>query len=122
MIITLLTTLILVVSAIVLKKADPDDRFFINLCAAITESSAVIVLIGLLVCIIKEHTFTENKVLELQAERNAIVYQMENHLYLGDALGEYNKKILSMRHMHDNPWTSWLQGGYVYEVDPIDLN
>lgn len=80
-----------------------------------------VVLLCMICGIICEHTFVDHKVAELQAERDALVYQMDHQLYLGDALGEYNKKIIWMRNMNENPWTSWFQGDYIYEVDPIEL-
>ena len=75
----------------------------------------------LLACIISEHTMIDKKVAKLRARREALVYQMENGLYLGDALGEFNSDIISGRYNHENPWTSWLTGDYYYEVDPIPL-
>ena len=76
----------------------------------------------LMICfIISEHIFVDSYVEQLQAERAALVYQMDHQLYLGDALGEFNKNIIYLRHMHENPWTSWFQGDYIYEVDPIEL-
>lgn len=81
-----------------------------------------IVAVILTACIINEHTMIDRKIEALQAKREAIAYQMDRGLYLGDALGEFNSEIISGRYYHDNPWTSWLSGDYYYKVDPIDLD
>lgn len=91
-------------------------------CAGIVTSVFSGIILFLMICfIIGEHMFVDHKVAELQAERAALVYQMDHQLYLGDALGEFNKNIIYLRHVHENPWTSWFQGDYIYEVDPIEL-
>ena len=91
---------------------------FSGILAAVASGFVLLLMVGI---IISEHTFVDAKVDQLQAERDALVYQMDHQLYLGDALGDYNKKIISWRHVHENPWTSWFQGDYIYEVDPIEL-
>ena len=91
---------------------------FSGILAAIASGVVLLLMVGV---IIGEHTFVDHKVKELQAEREALVYQMDHQLFLGDALGEYNKKIIWMRNVNENPWTSWFQGDYIYEVNPIEL-
>jgi len=91
---------------------------FSGILAAVASGVVLLIMVGI---IIGEHTFVDHKVAEIQAEREALVYQMDHQLFLGDALGEYNKKIIWMRNVNENPWTSWFQGDYIYEVDPIEL-
>lgn len=85
----------------------------------------IILLVAILISglgILDEHAFTAMKVEKLNVERAALVYQMENNLYLGDALGEFNSKITYGRAAHENPWLSWYYGSYYMEVEPIPLN
>jgi hypothetical protein len=80
------------------------------------------VLLALGVGILSEYSFKDIKVAELQAEREALVYQLNHELYLGNSIGEFNKKIIKGQKLHENPWTSWLRGNYYMEIDPIDLS
>ena len=85
----------------------------------------VILLVAILISgidILGEHTFTAMYVEKLNVERAALVYQMENNLYLGDALGAFNAKITYGRAAHENPWLSWYYGPYYMEVEPIPLS
>ena len=63
----------------------------------------------------------EVQLAELQARRDAIIYQMDNGLYLGSSLGDFNAKIIRGRMGHDNPWHNIFFGEYFYEIDPIPV-
>lgn len=119
MIWTLLCLCIFIAAVVILIFGDSYDNIWTAaLLIAICVGFALVCMGGF---IISEHTFVDQKIEALQAERDAIVYQMDNKLYLGDALGKFNSKIISWRHTYENPWTSWFQGDYIYEVDPIEL-
>lgn len=122
MIITLIIASILIVSIlgmVFISEYRHENLWFLSLSSTI--GSGIITLI-LLIAIVTEHTMVDRKIEALQAKREAIVYQMDRALYLGDALGEFNSEIISGRYYHDNPWTSWLSGEYYYKIDPIDLD
>ena len=121
MIWTLLMVFIAVACFAVYKFTDEYKHDFLNFVACMIGFVAVLILIIMLLIILSEHTFIDRKIDALQAERDALVYQMDNKLYLGDALGDFNKKIISWRYTYENPWTSWFQGDYVFKVDPIPL-
>lgn len=121
MIWTLLVLFIFLASLATGIFVDDYEHDVIKTSGIITAICSGVVLLFMVCFIIDEHTFVDYEVAQLQAERDALVYQMDHQLYLGDALGEYNKKIIWMRNTHDNPWTSWFQGDYIYEVDPIEL-
>ena len=121
MIWTLLVLFIFLASLAIGIFVDDYEHDCIKFSGILAAIASGLVLFGMICSIICEHTFVDSKVEQLQAERNALVYQMNHQLYLGDALGEYNKKIIWMRNMNENPWTSWFQGDYIYEVDPIEL-
>lgn len=119
MIWTLLCLCIFIPAVAILIFGDSyNDIWGPALLTAVCTGFALVIMAGI---IISEHTFVDQKIEALQAERDAIVYQMDNKLYLGDALGKFNSKIISWRHTYENPWTSWFQGDYIYEVDPIAL-
>lgn len=121
MIWTLLMAFIVIACFAVCKFVDEYEHDFLHFVAVMIGFVAVIVLTVMLLIILSEHTFIDQKIDALQAERDALVYQMDNKLYLGDALGDFNKKIISWRYTYENPWTSWFQGDYVFKVDPIPL-
>ena len=121
MIWTLLIAFIAVACFAVYKFVNEYKHDFLRFIAGLICFVAVFILIIMLLIILSEHTFINQKIDALQAERDALVYQMDNKLYLGDALGDFNKKIISWRYTYENPWTSWFQGDYVFKVDPIPL-
>ena len=82
----------------------------------------VVAIIISVFTLVGEYTFTSMKIEKLNTERAALVYQMENNLYLGDALGAFNAKITYGRAAHENPWLSWYYGPYYMEVEPIPLS
>lgn len=59
--------------------------------------------------------------IKLQEERAAIVYQMEHEMYYESSLGEFNAELKKSQMLHESPWTNWLIGDYVMEIEPIDL-
>lgn len=58
----------------------------------------------------------------LRAEREALVYQVDHNLYLGDAVGKFNSELINAQLGHEDPWTNWFYGSYWTEVDPIEFN
>lgn len=63
----------------------------------------------------------EVQLAELQAKRDAIIYQMNNGLYLGSSLEDFNAEIIKGRMCHDNPWFNVFAGEYYYKIDPIPV-
>ena len=123
MIITLIVTglvILGIVLAIVATKLGwkGEDLFVAGICLS---ALFIIILFAIGTCIIKEHALYDTKLAMLQAKREALVYQLENDMYLGDAIGEFNSNILEARGNHENPWTSWFYGDYYMEVEPIEL-
>lgn len=119
MIWTLIVAAILIASIAVLIFVDSCEDIWV--AGVIVCISSAIVMFLMLGAIVDAHTCVDKKVAALQAEREAIVYQMEQHQYLGGALGKFNANIISQQYARANPWTSWFHGDYIYEVDPIEL-
>lgn len=100
-----------------------DSYDYEGLCTALIVIAVIsgfilMVFIGVIIC---ENAFADRMLAKLQAERDALVYQMEHNLFLGDALGEFNKKIVAWKMTYESPWTSWFQGDYILQIDPISL-
>ena len=83
--------------------------------------SILAVIIMTVVCITTQAT-NQASLASANAKREALVYQYEHGVYLGDAVGEFNAEIASGRHYRQSPWTSWFIGDYVMDVEPIDLS
>ena len=57
----------------------------------------------------------------LESKRDAIIYQMEHELYLGDTLGDFNADIIYHQYLHENPWINIFVDDYWMEIEPIDV-
>ena len=80
------------------------------------------VLFTMVTVAIASNSFHDRNLAALQAEREALAYQAENDLYLGDAVGKFNSELIRNQLGHESPWTSWFYGSYWMEVEPIELN
>lgn len=74
------------------------------------------------ITVITENTCHNRRLAALQAERTALVYQVEHNLYLGDAVGKFNRNLIYSQLCHEDPWTSWFYGSYWMEIDPIEFD
>ena len=74
------------------------------------------------ITVITENTCHNRRLAALQAERTALVYQVEHNLYLGDAVGKFNSDLICSQLCHEDPWTSWFYGSYWMEIDPIEFD
>ncbi len=68
-----------------------------------------------------KNVFRDRNLAMLESKRDAIVYQMEHELYLGDTLGDFNADIIYHQHLHESPWTNIFVGDYWMEIEPIDV-
>lgn len=126
-----IVTLLLTVSIIVYLIDDFDHdlisgtALFLILATGITISTFAI----LAIC---THSNTDAKVLELEAEKEAIVYQLNNQTYLNDnnlgtvelfkQASEFNQKVVGGQKRSNNPWTSWLVSPAFNYVEPITFD
>lgn len=121
MIWTIIMAVAFIISILGLKFIDSYDHDVLyGVLIGIATVSGLLLTIFVMV-IICENTFADRMLAKLQAEREALVYQMEHNLFLGDALGEFNKKIVGWKMVYESPWTSWFQGDYILQIDPINL-
>jgi len=121
MIIVLLTAFVFALSLTVswLTRHGFHDglTFCSGLCAFVF---GLVLIIMSIVCVV-ENAFSDHWLLKWQAERDALVYQVEHDLYLGDAVGKFNSSLVGAKDAHESPWTSWFVGDYVEQLEPIEL-
>lgn len=78
-----------------------------------------VVIMAIIISVEHSPCYKEMKLREIQLRREAIVWQMDNNLYVGGVLDEYNAEIFRAQYGHNNPWTSWFYGDYVLELELI---
>lgn len=78
-----------------------------------------VVIMAIIISVEHSPRYKEMKLRECQLRREAIIWQMDNNLYVGGVLDEYNAKIFRAQYQHNNPWTSWFYGDYVLELELI---
>lgn len=84
----------------------------------------VVGVVGSIFCgiiILCTHINPDARISQWEAKREALVYQIENGIYYGDALGEFNSELIYDQKANQNPWLSWFHGDYIMEVEPIAL-
>ena len=68
----------------------------------------------------------------MEAERETLIYQMENETYKNDnnvgttelfsSIAEYNGKVLKIQAGRKNPWINWFYAPYGEDLELIDLD
>ena len=91
-----------------------------SLCVIGMVAAVLVVVLAIAIGIVNSPRYQEESLREWQLKREAIVWQMENDLYVGGILDEYNTTIYAKQYQHKNPWTSWFHGEYVMELELID--
>lgn len=121
MIWTIITFTILAISLLVLLLDEFDhDAVSFTAILMIVLSGITAMIMGIFV--ITENTCHNRRLAAIQAERTALVYQVEHNLYLGDAVGKFNSELINSQLGHEDPWTSWFYGSYWMKVDPIEFD
>ena len=106
-------------SIVILSSSEDDICYIVGLVCSF---SFGIALASMVIIAIAVNSFHDRNLATLQAEREALVYQVENNLYLGDAVGKFNSELIRNQLGRKSPWISWLYGSYWLEVEPIELN
>lgn len=84
-------------------------------------AALIIVVLVAIYTLLAEYATSKTNLVHWQQKREALVYQMDHNLYLGDALGEFNSEVMRKRILHESPWTSWFEGDYIMQIEPIDV-
>lgn len=122
MICTIITFAILGISIFIVMCADDDSHPILWGAGVLIAFISCVAALIICITIIDANVCHDRKLEALQAERKALVYQVEHNLYLGDAVGKFNSDLINSQFGHDDPWTSWFYGSYWMEVDPIEFN
>ena len=117
----IIITFVVLVIAVFILWLDSFDHDAISYIAVFILVISTIAASCMSLVAIVENTFHDRKLAALQAERTALVYQVEHNLYLGDAVGKFNSELINSQLGHEDPWTSWFYGSYWMEVDPIEF-
>lgn len=119
MILLIIAALGLGASIVILRSSESEAGYYIG---SICLFFFGIVLTVMIMVAIFANSFHDRDLAVIQAEREALVYQAENNLYLGDAVGKFNSELIRNQLGRKNPWISWFYGSYWLEVEPIELN
>ena len=120
MIWTIIIVLALGASIVAYRSSEYGSDGFIASIFGMVATGFTLLCIGIV--IIGANTFHERNLAALQAERDALVYQVENNMFLGDAVGKFNSELIRHQIGHENPWTSWFYGSYWTEVDIVKFD
>lgn len=119
MILIIIAALVLGASIVILRSSESETGYVVGLICSFFFGT---VLAAMVIIAIASNSFHDRNLAALQAEREALAYQAENNLYLGDAVGKFNSELIRNQLGRESPWTSWLYGSYCMEVEPIELN
>lgn len=74
--------------------------------------------------VIDSHSRQDAKLSAKIAEREAIVWQIENNQYDGssNALGKFNAEVIENKMDLENPWFNWMTDQYYADIEPIDVS
>lgn len=100
------------------------DRSFYKIVGDIGGMIAIIFgifLAMLTILIIARHSPTQMDIDKstMLAKREALEYQLHEHIYLGDAVGEFNSELIKSQKRYQSPWTNWFHAGWIMEIEPI---
>lgn len=131
MIIVLITIAILLFGVFCTFYMDHSRHSWPDVCAPLFSSLGGIALVIELVVIITSHANAVGDQAAMEAERETLIYQMENETYKNDnnigttelfsSIAEYNGKVLKIQAGRKNPWINWLYVPYGEDLELIDL-
>lgn len=131
MIIVLITIAILLFGIFCTFYEDHSRHSWPDVCSPLFSSLGGIALVIELVVIIVSHANAIGDQAAMEAERETLIYQMENETYKNDnnigttelfsSIAEYNGKVLKIQAGRKNPWVNWLYVPYGEDLELIDL-
>ena len=132
MIIVLITIAILLFGVFCTFYMDHSRHSWPDVCSPLFSSLGGIALVIELVVIITSHANAIGDQAAMEAERETLIYQMENETYKNDnnigttelfsSIAEYNGKVLKIQAGRKNPWINWLYVPYGEDLELIDLD
>lgn len=131
MIVVFITIAILLFGILCTFYMDHSRHSWPDVCSPLFSSLGGIALVIELVVIITSHANAIGDQAAMEAERETLIYQMENETYKNDnnigttelfsSIAEYNGKVLKIQAGRKNPWVNWLYVPYGEDLELIDL-
>ena len=131
MIVVFITIAILLFGIFCTFYMDHSRHSWPDVCSPLFSSLGGIALVVELVVIIVSHANAIGDQAAMEAERETLIYQMENETYKNDnnvgatelfsSIAEYNGKVLKIQAGRKNPWVNWLYVPYGEDLELIDL-
>lgn len=131
MIVVFITIAILLFGIFCTFYMDHSRHSWPDVCSPLFSSLGGIALVIELVVIIVSHANAIGDQAAMEAERETLIYQMENETYKNDnnigttelfsSIAEYNGKVLKIQAGRKNPWVNWLYVPYGEDLELINL-
>lgn len=131
MIVVLITIAILLFGIFCTFYKNHSRHSWPDVCSTLFSSLGGVALAIELVVIIASHANAIGDQAAMEAERETLIYQMENETYKNDnnigttelfsSIAEYNGKVLKIQAGRKNPWINWLYVPYGEDLELIDL-
>lgn len=125
----ILTVVASIISYIALNKYDAEGLVIASAPIAIIAGFALVVCSIVSICI---YSSADATTAEYNAERQSLIYQLENNLYdndndlgkkdLYDQITEYNKDVVSGREFHDNFLTACFYPDIYDDLELIEFD
>lgn len=120
--IVLALVLVSVIVAVSLRNNWNHEGLFFGAMATAAILGVVVIIMGIAIYLENlSPCYRQAELNKLNAEREALEYQISQHFYLGNSLSDYNSKVINGKMYHENPWINWFQGDYIMEVEPIAI-
>lgn len=131
MIVVLITISILLFGIFCIFYKNHSRHSWPDVCSALCSSLGGVALVIELMAILVINANPIGEQAAMKAERETLIYQMENETYKNDnnvgttelfsSIAEYNGKVLKIQAGRKNPWTNWFYVPYGEDLELIDL-
>lgn len=131
MIVVLITIAILLFGIFCAFYKDHSRHNWPDICSALCSSLGSIALVIELMAILVINANPIGEQAAIEAERETLIYQLENETYKNDnnvgttelfsSIAEYNGTVLKMQAGRKNPWTNWFYVPYGEDLELINL-
>lgn len=131
MIVVLITIAILLFGIFCTFYKDHSRHIWPDVCSTLFSSLGGVALVIELTILLVVNTNPIGEQAAMEAERETLIYQLENETYKNDnnvgttelfsSIAEYNGKVLKIQAGRKNPWTNWFYVPYGEDLELIDL-
>ena len=131
MIVVLITILILLFGIFCIFYKNHSRHVWPDICSSLCSSLGGIALVIELTVLLVVNANPIGEQAAMEAERETLIYQMENETYKNDnnvgttelfsSIAGYNGKVLKIQAGRKNPWTNWFYVPYGEDLELIDL-